>query len=231
MSEKPIIALDGDGVLLDYSLAYAPLWERAFGYRPAELDKDAYSPLDRWAVERLEGERLAVLQACMDEQFWSSMPPCARAVEACHRLHDVGFDLVCVSALPLQFEAARLRNLREADFPIERVIATGSTVEARSPKADALAQLAPLVFVDDHLQYFRGVDPRIHRALICRGPNGTPNVGKELDEVHSFHADLWEFSERVYSPDRILNRNPTAPNGRESETRRRASRSAKRLPR
>jgi phosphoglycolate phosphatase-like HAD superfamily hydrolase len=108
MSGKPIIALDGDGVLLDYSLAYAPLWEHAFGYRPAERDRDVRSPLDRWTVERLEGERLAVLQACMDEHFWSSMPPIARAVAACHRLYDAGFELVCVSALPLQFEAARL---------------------------------------------------------------------------------------------------------------------------
>lgn len=204
LSGRPIIALDGDGVLLDYSLAYAPLWERAFGYRPVERDKDAYSPLDRWAVERLEGERLAALQACMDEHFWSTMPPCDRAVAACHRLHDAGFELVCVSALPLQFEAARLRNLREADFPIERVIATGSADEGRSPKADALERLAPLVFVDDHLQYFRGVALGIHRALICRGPNGTPNVGLELNEVHSLHADLWQFSEWATSSGRTF---------------------------
>lgn len=135
----------------------------------------------------------------MDEHFWSSMPPIARAVAACHRLYDAGFELVCVSALPLQFEAARLRNLREAGFPIERVIATGSAVEERSPKADELERLAPVAFVDDHLQYFRGVAPGIHRALICRGPNGTPNVGPEMDAVHSFHDDLWEFSEWMLS--------------------------------
>lgn len=45
MKTRPLIALDADGVLLDYSLAYAHLWERAFGYFPKELDKNAYWPL------------------------------------------------------------------------------------------------------------------------------------------------------------------------------------------
>lgn len=75
MSIKPIIALDADGVLLDYGLAYASVWERAFGQRPVERDKDAYFPFNRWAVEFLDGDRLAALRARMDEQFWSCVPP------------------------------------------------------------------------------------------------------------------------------------------------------------
>jgi phosphoglycolate phosphatase-like HAD superfamily hydrolase len=195
MSIKPIIALDADGVLLDYGLAYASVWDRAFGQRPVERDKDAYFPFHRWAVEFLDGDRLAALRTCMDEQFWSCVPPLERAVDACHRLHDAGYELVCVSALAQQFEAARLRNLRDAGFPIERVIATGVAAGARSPKADAIEQLGPVVFVDDFLPYFRGIAPSVHRALICRSPNGSPNVGPELDQIHSLHANLWEFSE------------------------------------
>lgn len=83
---KPIIALDGAGVLLDYSVAYVPLWERALGHCPAECDADAHLPFDLWPVGRLEGQRLAVLQACMDEHFWSSIPPVALALKACRRL-------------------------------------------------------------------------------------------------------------------------------------------------
>lgn len=33
MNPRPVIALDGDGVLLDYNLAYAKAWERATGIR------------------------------------------------------------------------------------------------------------------------------------------------------------------------------------------------------
>ncbi len=42
-----IVALDADGVLLDYSLAYAGAWERAFGVYPVERDPQAYWPIDR----------------------------------------------------------------------------------------------------------------------------------------------------------------------------------------
>lgn len=204
MNTRPIIALDADGVLLDYNLAYASVWERAFGQRPVEKDKDGYSPLDRWTVEFLEGERLAALRACMDEQFWSSVPPLELAVDACHQLHDAGYDLVCVSALAKEFQEFRLRNLRDAGFPIERVIATGRSAGARSPKADAIEQLAPVAFVDDFLPYFRGIAPTVHRALIARQPNGTPNVGPELAQIHSSHGDLWKFSVWVLGPDCTL---------------------------
>ncbi len=60
-------------------------------------------------------------------------------MQACHRLRDAGFDLVCVSALDARFEAARLHNLRSLDFPIERVIATGNRETERSPKADVVS--------------------------------------------------------------------------------------------
>ncbi len=50
---RGMIALDADGVLLDYNLAYAGAWERAFGVYPVERDPLAYWAMDRWQVERL----------------------------------------------------------------------------------------------------------------------------------------------------------------------------------
>jgi hypothetical protein len=35
----------------------------------------------------------------------------------------------------------------------------------------------------------------IHTALILRAPNGSPNIGPEMDTVRSVHADLAEFAE------------------------------------
>lgn len=173
-------------------------WAAAGAYHSGRPTlRDAYA-------RRIHDIVYAALRACMHEQFWSSVPPLKLAVEACHRLHDAGYDLVCVSALARQFEGARLRNLRDAGFPIERVIATGRSAVERSPKAEAIEQLAPLVFVDDFLPYFRGVTPSVHRALICRGLNGTPNVGPELEEVHSSHGDLWKFSEWMLDPGRSM---------------------------
>jgi phosphoglycolate phosphatase-like HAD superfamily hydrolase len=194
MASRPLIALDCDGVLLDFQLGYATAWERAFGYLPAERDPLAYWPIDRWEVERLTPGRRPIFRASFDERFWTTMPPIAGALEACCRLHDAGHDLVCVSALDNEFEAARLRNLRNLGFPVERVIATGNAEGERSPKADAIETLNPVAFVDDYVLYMRGLPRHVHTALVLRAPNGSPNVGPDLALASSVHEDLAGFA-------------------------------------
>ena len=188
-----LIALDADGVLLDFHLGYAGAWQRAFGAAPRERDRLAYWPIDRWEVERLDDAKRAHFRRHFDETFWTSVPPIEGAVEACHRLHDAGFELVCVSALDAEYESARLRNLRDLGFPIERVIATGNAAGERSPKADAIAALDPQAFVDDYLPYMRGVPSHVHTALILRALNGSPNTGEEMELARSVHEDLSGF--------------------------------------
>ena len=192
---RPLIALDADGVLLDFHLGYATAWQRAFGVAPAERDPQAYWPMDRWQVDRLDPARRVQFRAAFAEQFWATVPAIAGAVDACHRLRDAGFDLVCVSALEAEFEAARLRNLRELGFPIERVIATGNAAGERSPKADTIAALQPIAFVDDYAAYMRGVPAHVHTALVLRAPNGSPNVGLDLALAKSVHDDLAGFAD------------------------------------
>jgi len=194
MAARSLIALDADGVLLDFHLGYASAWQRAFGFAPRERDPLAYWPIDRWQVERLEAAQRAQFRAAFDEQFWTTVPAIDGAVEACHRLHDAGYELVCVSALEAEFEAARLRNLRDLGFPIERVIATGNAAGERSPKADAIQMLAPIAFVDDYAPYMRGVPAQVHTALVLRAPNGSPNVGADLSLAKSIHDDLADFA-------------------------------------
>lgn len=195
MASRPLIALDCDGVLLDFNLGYASAWARAFGAAPAERDPRAYWPMDRWAVERLPPERRPLLRAAFDTHFWTTMPPIEGALEACHRLHDAGNELVCVTALDSEFEAARLANLRRLGFPIDRVIATGHSEGERSPKADAIEALAPVAFVDDYIVYMRGLPAHVHTALVLRAPNGSPNVGPELALARSVHDDLAGFAD------------------------------------
>ena len=189
-----LIALDGDGVLLDYNRAYASAWQRAFGHFPKERDPHAYWAMDRWEVERLSGERLDQFRACFDESFWTTVPALVGALEACQRLSAAGYEMVCVSALHPNHAEARLRNLRDLGFPIQRVIATSNAEKDRSPKAEVLAQLRPVAFVDDYLPYFKGISTEIHAALVTREPGGTPNTGLELQSVHSQHTDLAAFA-------------------------------------
>lgn len=191
---KGIIALDADGVLLDYNLAYASAWARSFGDYPKEKDPHAYWAIDRWEVERLSGERLDQLRASFDESFWESVPPVQGAVQACHALRAAGFDLVCVTALPARFASARQSNLHKSGFPIDRVIVTDNVASDQSPKAAALHALKPVAFVDDYLPFMVGVHPDIHSALIMRAINGSPNSGEHMQSVASTHGSLLEFS-------------------------------------
>ena len=104
---KQIIALDADGVLLDYNQAYPRAWERAFGVYPKEKDPDAYWALDRWDIKWLDGDRLDQLRAAFDAEFWETVPAMPGALEACNALQAAGYTLVCVSALQKQFASAR----------------------------------------------------------------------------------------------------------------------------
>ncbi|MBS3017836.1 hypothetical protein DJFAAGMI_00564 [Comamonas sp. PE63] len=195
MNASRIIAVDADGVLLDYNLAYASAWELAFGERPALKRPDAYWAMDRWGVASLQGEALSRFRASLDAQFWSSIPAIAGALQACEQLCAAGYELVCVSAIQPQFAEARQLNLRRLGFPVSRVIAaSGSAAPGPSPKAQALAQLQPLAFVDDFLPYFDGVDARIHKALVLREQGGSPNTGPGLQAIDSTHATLADFS-------------------------------------
>ena len=193
---RPILALDADGVLVDLHAAYAIAWQQAFGVALVEQDPLAYWPMDRWGVGRLEGEMRRQLRAQFErESLWASLPAIDGAVQACHRLHDAGYELVCVTALEARFERARLDNLKALGFPIRRVIATGHVEGERSPKADAIAALRPVAFVDDYIVYMRGVPSEVHTALVLRAPNGSPNVGDELRLARSVHQDLADFAD------------------------------------
>jgi hypothetical protein len=191
---NPIIALDADGVLLDYNAAYRKAWEKAFGELPALRDANAYWAMDRWGVNRLTGKELEQFRASFDESFWNSIPALPSAVSACEALCAAGFELVCVSAIDSHFQAARLQNLRDCGFPIERVVATSSNGNGISPKAQALRELRPIAFVDDFLPYLLGIPEDIHAALILREPNGSPNTGDDLHYAHSQHTNLADFA-------------------------------------
>jgi phosphoglycolate phosphatase-like HAD superfamily hydrolase len=191
---KPIIALDADGVLLDYHNAYRSAWYKAFDHLPEIKDANAYWPLDRWDVRKLYGDELTHFRRFFDDKFWRTIPAIPGALDACNRLHDEGFELICVSALDPRFESARLDNLESLGFPIHRVIAIPNTSGVISPKAEVLNTLRPVAFVDDFLPYHRGVSQKIHRALITRETNGSPNIGDDLKEIDSIHNSLAKFA-------------------------------------
>jgi phosphoglycolate phosphatase-like HAD superfamily hydrolase len=191
---NPLIVLDADGVLLDYNLAYASAWERAFGSYPQLKNINAYWARDRWAVRQLEGDSLSTFRNFFDESFWSPIPAVTGALNACHALSQVGFELICVTALPEKFQPSRLQNLVQLGFPIETVLTVDHSESTLSPKAEIINLIKPIAFVDDYLPYMSGVHVDTNRALITREHEMSPNQGPLLDGISSVHTNLEDFA-------------------------------------
>ena len=189
-----LLALDADGVLLDYHDAYAKAWERAFGGPVNIVDPLAYWPKDRYGLLHLSGPELSQFRAQFNEEFWATIPAIPGAIESTHALRAAGYDLICLTAIRPEHHGARVRNLQALGFPIHQVISAHGESSERSPKADALLEWMPAAFVDDFLPYMRGAHESIHTALIDRSPHGSPNRGPELTLARSLHADLQDFT-------------------------------------
>lgn len=189
-----LLAIDADGVLVDYHGAYAKAWERAFGSKAEVADPLAYFAKDRYGLPHLNGERLALFRAQFDHGLWSTMEALPGAKEALDSLSRAGYDLVCVTAIRPQHKEARLANLQALGLPISEVHSCHGEYSLTSPKAAILERLMPAAFVDDFLPYLRGVPAKIHTALIARSPNGSPNAGPEMALARSTHADILDFS-------------------------------------
>lgn len=138
------IAIDGDGVLLDYNTAYSQAWFKAFGEHLILNNPRSYWPMERWNARRLVSDELEQFRSAFDLEFWSTIPAVPGALKACQRLVDQGYTLVCVTALAERFSDARAQNLRALGFPISRVITTSDEIAGGSPKAKAIADLTQL---------------------------------------------------------------------------------------
>lgn len=197
-----LLAFDADGVLIDYHQAYAAAYTRAFGTPTPVVDPLAYWPKERYGIPHLKGSDLALFRAEFHEQCWESMSALPGAVDALLSLSAAGYDLVCVSAVSPERRLARMRNLRQLGFPIHEVHACHGVYDKISPKALTLNELMPAAFIDDFLPYFRGVDLRIHRALLDRSPNGSPNHSEERSQlVDSTHPDVSTFAQNWLAGD------------------------------
>lgn len=206
MSTRPVIAIDGDGVLLNYNRTFGALWEAHFGVELEAVEPRAYHAVNFWGVEA--PEKGHAFWDIFDAHGWSSMPPMPGALEACERLHAAGYELVCVTSMPEHRAEHRLQNLQSLGFPIDRVIATNrAPVRGANPKKEALEALLPSWFVDDELRKLKDLPAEISLVLVDPGHPDTPNPA-ELPrdhlsmEVHS----LEEFAEKLlgsYYPSKV----------------------------
>jgi hypothetical protein len=187
-----IIAIDVDGVLVNYRNAYAKRWEQAFGEHPKVKNKDAYRLWDYWDIPFLtRADLLAKLENYSTSDFWRNMPPIQGALEGCQILVDAGYELVAVTACAPRFAPERTANLEDLGYPISKVMCVGSTNSGFSPKAEIINEMKPAYFIDDFIDYFHGIDPDIKKVLI-NYPVNLPSEKVSTGEMTFIVKDLLE---------------------------------------
>lgn len=200
VTKSLLIALDADGVLLDYNRGYGGVWEKHFGVAPELCEPRAYHATTYWGVENPPKDHAFWEQ--FDREGWANMPAMPGALEACLRLSQAGHTLVCVTSMPEHRAEMRLANLKELGFPIERVIATGTPEDKTiNPKKQAIEALQPDWFVDDELRKLKDL-PGVRTVLIDPEHPDTPNLNQEDSYLSLRVADLAAFAEAVLGPSR-----------------------------
>lgn len=190
------LALDADGVLLDYNKTAARVWEREFNVKLVPKDLGAYHFKNQYHGIDMEapGHRER-FRARFAREGWNSMDALPGVQEACELLVEHGFELHVVTSMPLEYEALRFENLKNLGLPITSVTGTGSHPYL-NPKAQALAKLAPVAFVDDLLKNFQNVDG-VHLAYLHWDAHDSPNLHQPhlKSLIHSEHMDLLSFAQ------------------------------------
>jgi 5' nucleotidase, deoxy (Pyrimidine), cytosolic type C protein (NT5C) len=178
-----VIVLDADGVLLDYNKAYPKAWKIAFGEDLAVKNPSAFYAMNVYGCRFSSVEQsFQFRDAYFSKEFWEDMPPMPGAVDACNRLVNHGYKLICVTKSPSMFKEERVSNFAKYGLPI-------SETHCVENKYEILTKLKPKAFVDDQEENFLGLDSSIHLALIDDDQFDSPNIGKG----NSCHASLKEF--------------------------------------
>lgn len=130
-----------------------------------------------------------------DQHGWRTMPVLDESLLACQLLHQAGYELICVTAMPARFVEHRLENFRQHGFPIDQVISTGYFHDDfnRNPKKETIEKLNPLVFVDDLRRNFRDIENvQTKLIFIDHECHDDPCKGQEIF-YHAKYSTLLDF--------------------------------------
>jgi len=131
------------------------------------------------------------------EHGWRTMPIQDGALQACILLHQAGYELVCVTAMPAKFIEHRLENFRLHGFPIDNIISSGFDKANfnNNPKRKIIEDLHPVAFVDDLRRNFKDIQG-VHTKLVFidheyhDDPNQHENIYYDVK-----YPSLLEFAE------------------------------------
>lgn len=190
---EPIIAIDIDGVTLDYKAAYARKWQKAFGKMPRIKNQKAHRIWEYYDIPFLtDPNEIAKLEASGDDDFWRTMPPMQSAVSAVRLIRSFGYKTISVSAAPIHQAENRAFNLARHGFEFDDVICI-QIPGAISPKTEVINKVQPAYFVDDYINYFHGIDRSVKKVLINE-PENHPSEHVSIAEMDLIFPGLFAFA-------------------------------------
>ena len=197
-----VIALDCDGVLLNYIDTYKRIYEEMFDTKlsvvnPRSYLADTHLGID-WTDKEQEQREFYDL---FGQKGWQSMIALPGAVEATKHMKELGYSIVVVTSMPENKALDRAQNLKNVGMTFDDVIACGSHSTAQigvNLKEPHLKKLKPEYFADDLLSNFHNVSDITKCILIdwsCEN-NDEWNAHKEHQQVKIFdnHEYLYDFS-------------------------------------
>lgn len=162
---KPLFLIDCDGVMLDYNQAFKEHYEKIYNKTLTLKKPKSYLAAEMWGVGNMSKEDYHHFKhESANIGMWENMPALPDALEFVKELSKY-FTVWCLTSMPTQYEQARLKNLQNLGFPIEKVIAT-SRVGEENPKKKFVEKLKPMYFLDDLLQNFVDIKSKSKSQLI-----------------------------------------------------------------
>lgn len=200
MKKPKIIALDCDGVLLNYNQAYGKIYSETFN-QPLQVAKpNAYHAHNYWGIEwDKQLEKKSIFQSAFNEHGWKNMPALEGSIEATHLLRSKGYKIFVVTSMPEFAEKHRHENLTNLGFAVDATIATGSKKDKKNPKKPYIDALMPEFFVDDLIENFHNIDSPTKFVWIdwkCEDNDQSHHRLNNL-RIHHEHENLLDFVKSV----------------------------------
>lgn len=175
------VALDCDGVLLDFLAKFQEIGTYALG-RPLKEVENAYDLSKRYGLTDLEHKH--VHKVFVQENGWSSLPPLPGAIDAARELQDAGHRVIVVTAIDEVFKTRRMDNFKKYGFVPDAIYCVGAG--SGHTKGEAYTAEQPHAIVDDRLVYLKEAQTLIksHQPELVWINDTIPQHGHLPDFVH-----------------------------------------------
>lgn len=191
------IALDCDGVILDYNYTWGKILSQFLNKQilPKKVAYFAYNVFDY----ELSPEETKKFHDIFHEHGWSQMQALQGALEAIKILQKKKFEIHIVTSIPQEAHLYRKQNLQNLGVNFSSLHTVGFHHDI-NPKKDIINNMNPVYFVDDLLQNFEGIHSTTSCVLIDIPGEDNPNhfySNKHNIALHSTYDCLLDFAKML----------------------------------